>query len=231
MKKMKRLKLLVTAITLLLSVSSCKQDNYNGPDSTIYGSMLDAKTNQLVEQDIINGTQIELIEQGFANPVSQYMVIKNDGTFRNALVFGGTYEIRPVRGNCLPMEVQRFTVKGNTKIDFLVQPYIRLQNVAIQKTGSKVVASFNLEQVVPGKVKKIGLYAHTEAAVGEPLWLVKAEQTIDSSTNVNTVYQLEIDLPSNPALKQGMQYFFRVGALIDVSEAKPNYATATRLTL
>ena len=44
---------------------------------------LDIETGELVEQDIIDGAQIEFIEHGFENPETQYMVIKNNGTYRN----------------------------------------------------------------------------------------------------------------------------------------------------
>ncbi|MRG44514.1 DUF3823 domain-containing protein [Chitinophaga sp. SYP-B3965] len=228
---MKRIQLYAVAVSMLLASSCSKLDNYGAPDSALYGSILDIKTNELVEQDIINGTQIEFLEQGYENPISQYMVIKNDGTYRNNLVFSGAYDIRPVRGNCLPIDMQRIQVKGSTQLDFKVQPYIRVQNVSIQKIGTKVVATFNLEQTVAGKVKKIGLYAHPEPIVGEPVRTVAAEQQINTTTNINTVYRLEIDLPANASLKPGKEYFFRVGALIDVPEMKPNYAKAVRIVI
>lgn len=229
---MKRIQLYAIAVSMLLGVSSCKLDNYDAPNAALYGSILDIKTNELVEQDIINGMQIEFLEQGYESPVSQYMVIKNDGTYRNDLVFSGSYDIRPVRGNCLPVDMQRIEVKGSTKIDFKVQPYIRVQNVSIQKTGTKIVATFNLEQTVPNKVKKIGLYAHPEPVVGETIRTVAAEQQINVVSDPATVYRLEIDLPANAAnLKAGKEYFFRVGALIDAAETKPNYAKAVRVML
>jgi len=46
------------------------------------------------------------------------------------------------------------------------------------------------------------------------------------------VYTLQIDLPSNSSiLKPGTAYYFRIGALIDVGEAKLNYAPAIKITL
>ena len=45
-------------------------------------------------------------------------------------------------------------------------------------------------------------------------------------------FTINLNLPSNAdKLKKGESYFFRVGALIDVPEAKYNYAKAVRLTL
>ena len=48
----------------------------------------------------------------------------------------------------------------------------------------------------------------------------------------STVYTLEIDLEANKnELKPGKQYYFIIGALINASEAKLNYAAPIRITI
>ncbi|WP_353719368.1 DUF3823 domain-containing protein [Dyadobacter sp. 676] len=124
------------------------------------------------------------------------------------------------------------TIKGETKLDFKVQPYIRVKDASIEKVGTKVIAKFKLQQTVMNNVRKIGLYAHPEPSVGEPMRVAMAEQEINGAIDPNKVYQLEIDLPSNSnVLKAGNQYFFRAGALIDAPESKFNYAKAVRVEL
>jgi len=229
---MKKIKLYIPVFLLVLTVIACKIDNYPAPDAQLYGTFLDAETNEPVEQDIIRGSTIEFIEHGYASQTKQVMIVKNDGTYRNNLIFANTYTITPVRGNFVPTEPQEVTVKGETQLDFKVQPYIRVKDVKIEKVGTKVVATFKLQQTVINKVKKIGLYAHPEPAVGEPIRTVLADQEINTVSDPNKIYQLEIDVPSNSSnLKTGNQYFFRVGALIDAPESKFNYAKAVRLTL
>src|SRR5690554_4274096 len=132
---MKTLKYIGIALMGLV-LGSCELDqldNYDGPNATISGGIYDYQTGELVEQDIINGMQIEYVEHGFDNPQTQYMVVKNDGTYRNNLMFSGTYTIQPVRGNFVPVEAQEIEVSGDTRHDFEVQPYIRVRNVEIQK--------------------------------------------------------------------------------------------------
>jgi len=229
---MKNIKLYIPVLLLALATSSCKIDNYPAPDAQLHGTFLDIETNEPVEQDIIRGSTIEFIEHGYASQTKQVMIVKNDGTYRNDLIFSNTYTITPVRGNFVPAEPQEVTVKGETQLDFKVQPYIRVKDVKIETVGTKVVATFKLQQTVTNNVKKIGLYAHPEPAVGEPMRTVLADQEINAVTDPNKVYKLEIDLPSNSSnLKTGNQYFFRVGAIIDAPESKFNYAKAVRLTL
>lgn len=229
---MKKIKLYIPALLLLFAANACKIDNYPAPDSQLHGTFLDIETNEPVEQDIIRGSTIEYIEQGYESQTKQVMIVKNDGTYRNNLIFSNTYTITPVRGNFVPTQPQEVTVKGETQLDFKVQPYIRVKEAKIEKVGTKVVATFKLQQTVINNVKKIGLYAHPEPAVGEPMRTVLADQEINAVIDPNKVYKLEIDLPSNSSnLKAGSQYFFRVGAIIDAPESKFNYAKAVRLTL
>ena len=49
----------------LIAFMSCELDNYDMPNAALFGSIVDAETGELLEQDIINGTQIEYIELGF----------------------------------------------------------------------------------------------------------------------------------------------------------------------
>mgnify|MGYP000329196019 FL=1 len=160
----------------LFAVTSCdllEIDNYDGPNATIEGKILDIETGELVEQDIIDGAQIEFIEHGFENPETQYMVIKNNGTYRNNVMFAGSYTMSLMRGNFVSVKDQEVVVKGNTVYDFRVQPYICIKNASIQKNGSKVVAKFRLEKTVDQEVAEVALYGHREPNVGEPsrsLW-------------------------------------------------------------
>ncbi|KQS34024.1 DUF3823 domain-containing protein [Dyadobacter sp. Leaf189] len=216
----------------LLLLASCSIDNYPAPDAQLFGTILDIDTNEPVEQDIIRGSAIEYIEHGYASQTKQLMIFKNDGSYRNNLIFSNTYTIAPVRGNFVPLTPQEVTVNGETKLDFKVQPYIRVKDAKIEKVGSKVIASFKLQQTVINNVRKIGLYAHPEPSVGEPMRTALVEQEINGAVDANKVYTLELDVAANSnVLKTGNQYFFRIGAIIDAPESKFNYAKAVRLGL
>lgn len=215
-----------------LAFTACEKDNYDAPTAGLSGNFIDAETNELVQQDIIRGTTIELIEHGYDPVTPQYLIVKNDGTYDNSLLFANTYTVKPVRGNFIAVEAQEVKISGQTKLDFRVTPYIRLKDVQIVKNGGKVVATFRLQQNVGNNVQKIGLYAHSDARVGEPMRLVAAEQAINAVADPGHVYTLEIDLAANSSvLKPGNKYYFRAGALIDVGEAKLNYHPAVRLDI
>jgi|SRR5690606_176293 len=221
----------IIAIPLILFYS-CELDNYTAPDSAIHGGIYDEITGELIQQDIINGAQIEYIEHGYDNPEIQYLRFKPDGTFRNNLMFANTYTITPVRGNFVPIDSRTVDITGSTSIDFRVQPYIRINNVKIENKEGKIVATFNIEQTVTDRVHKIGLYGHLQPSVGEPMRSVYKESVLNAAVDEATLYHLEIDIATNSAnLTPGQEYYFRVGARIDIGEAKFNYAPAVRIKI
>lgn len=232
---MKSIKTFSIALASLFLLGGCELndlDNYEGPNAAINGAIYDKETGELVQQDIINGMQIEYIEHGFENPQTQYIVVKNDGTYRNNLMFAGDYTIRPVRGNFVPVEAEEIVVKGNTVKNFEVQPYIRVRNTKIEKQENKIVATFNLDQTVTNNVSRIGLFAHQEPNVGAPLNTVSSVVNLNEVTNDVTLYRLEINLEAHAGtLKAGNKYYFRVGALVDAPEAKYNYAPPVQIEL
>ncbi|WP_101690172.1 DUF3823 domain-containing protein [Dysgonomonas massiliensis] len=227
-----KLILIVLPSIVFLSCDLDDIDNYDGPNASIQGGIYDEETGELVEQDIINGVQIEYIEHGFENPQTQYQVVKNDGTFQNKMMFAGTYTMRAVRGNFVPTEDIEVKVKGNTEINFKVQPYIRIKNASIEKENGKIVATFSIQQTLQNKIKNVALFAHKEKNVGDPLAkTISVKQDINDITNESMVYTLTIDPSKYSEMKAGEKFYFRIGALMDVSEAKYNYVPAVRIDI
>jgi hypothetical protein len=228
---MKKLRILITLLSLVAWFTSCEMneiDNYPQPNAGLSGKIVDVETGEPVQQDIIRGAAIEIREHGYDPVTPQYLIIKNDGTYANTRLFANTYTVQPVRGNFKVVEAKDVVINGQTTLDFLVTPYIRIKEAKIERDGDIVRATFKMEQTSVNNVLKIGLYAHRDPHVGEPMQLAKKEINVNTVVDVNQVYTIEMDLFSDPDLvnNEGKVMFFRIGALIDVPEAKYNYAPA-----
>ena len=144
---------------LMMAVTSCEIDDFQGPDAQVFGAILDSLDGALVEQDIQTGSQIELQELGFPTLVSQFWVIKNNGEYRNNLVFSNNYDIYMRNGNYFPYSLKSVSIaSGENEIDFRVVPYIRVKNCTITRdqVNNRIVATFSLEAGKPvAKVKTI----------------------------------------------------------------------------
>jgi hypothetical protein len=231
---MKNLTITLALLSLVGMLTSCELnelDNYAPPTAGLYGEIIDDQTGELVQQDIIRGSQIEIIERGYTVP--QYLIFKNDGTYANTRLFANTYTVKPVRGNFKVMEAQEVNINGQTRLDFRVTPYIRVKDAQVTKTGNIIKATFKLEQTSVNNVLKVGLYAHLDPHVGETMQLAKQELNVNAVVDVNQVFTVQLDMTSDADLfnNAGKTLYFRIGALIDVPEAKYNYAPAVTIKL
>lgn len=225
-------KILIVAAAIF--VSSCEIDNMDGPDAIMYGEIIDAKTGELIGQDIFNGSLIRYTELGFDNPPVQQAFFKTDGTFRNNLMFSGKYDFFLNQGNFVPDTLRNVTLKkGENHVTFNVTPYIRISDVSIEQIGEgAVLAKFKLHQNTDDKVFKTGFFVHRESAVGDGIKYDKREKVING--NIPDGYEVSMVFPLDGTvkeLKRGNQYYFRVGAMSSAPAAKYNYAPAVRLTL
>ena len=227
-------------IILGVVVPSCKKDNYAAPDAELFGTFIDKDTKEPIAQDIISGTVIELIEHGWVTGqtnITQSLVAKGDGTYRNSDIFSGKYLVRAVRGNFQNIAaIDTFEIKkGSNKLDFEVVPYIRVKAPSIVKNGNIVTATFKLEQTTTQNVSRIGLYVHPNPNVGQPMKLVFVEQTLNRVTTPTETFTITLDLAAGSntswnTLRLGEQYYFSIGALSSATSAKYNYAPPVRLT-
>ncbi|GHS91438.1 hypothetical protein FACS1894174_01290 [Bacteroidia bacterium] len=229
MRNLYKLYILITVFTV--SMISCELDNYNGPDATIKGVVKDVKDGSLIEQDVDGGSKIIYKELGFENPEEQQMIFKVNGEYQNNVLFAARYDIYFNESNFVkPDTLKAYEIKkGANSLDFIVQPYIRVSNVSIVKSGNEIVATFTITPTVVNNVKQIGLFGHIDRIAGNQLALQRKTQDINAASKDTPVtYTLKL---STGGFKSGQEYYFRVGGIVDVANAKYNYAPSVRIMI
>lgn len=217
---------------LIAGLFSCELDNFDAPTASFAGKFIDSQTGELVEQDLVNGTVIQLAEHGYDPVGLQYLAVKNDGSFENRLLFENTYTVQPVRGNFYPLDEQEIRIASGTTMDFEVTPYLRILNPQISYSNGKVTATFNIEQTGAANVRKIGLFAHPNPVVGQPVQVFSVENDLNRDVTEDEVFTLEIEVANNSSVFGKYDIiFFRIGAIANAAESKYNYVTAERITL
>ena len=226
-----------TALLIILfplCFSSCEKDNLKGPDAKIFGQIRDLETGEPIQQDIIDGSLIYYIENGFDVPQLQTAVFKNDGSYRNNLMFSGNYKFVLTRGNYVSLDTLHIQIKkGNNEINFEAIPYLRLKNTTIDLIGERIHAKFTLEDPEVNGVNKIGLFVHSDVTVGNGIKIAWVEIVLDRDiTDGGEEFEIIYNLSSfADKITQGRDYYFRVGALSSASEARYNYAAPVKITL
>ncbi|MEQ9304242.1 MAG: DUF3823 domain-containing protein [Marinoscillum sp.] len=242
----KRLSLLGMVLVLF---SACELDNFEGPDSGLYGQILDEETGELVPQDIINGTLIEIWEDGYDPVTPQRLEVKNDGTYQDTRLFANTYSVIPVNTNfhnnaTIGIDTARVAIAGQTEFNLTVTPYVRIVDFDLTQNGTKVVARFKLEQPVdsvylaegdidktPVIINEVSLFAHFDPNVGREMSLGKTTENIKAviEVGVNDEYRLEFDTSRDTDFVDGGKIFMRVGALAEMPQARTNYGPTIEL--
>jgi hypothetical protein len=160
--------------------------------------------------------------------------------------------IRFANCNFFPYTLNDVVLKsGSNTIDFKVVPYIRVKdaNITYNSATKIVTAKFKLEAGKPTvKLKELQLYAFSDMHVGDPVKfpIVGGGNIINRNPAIaidpNVEYTLSIDVSKNLTTSVSDRfkffldgtYFFRVGALADVSgvgTVRRNYAPCVKLKL
>ena len=205
----------ILCIAMVALITSCSEfDNYDAPEGTLSGSVIDKVTGKTIITEQPQGFRIKYDEISWSDaPISQYFWGKSDGTFNNSKLFAGKYEITPVEGAFVIPDTKTvdITSGGVTTVDFTVTPYISFNGVSIVKTGANVIATFTLIKNVPtaeprdyrvfvtDKTPFVGTVVFESAQSSNEITLT------DSDFGVEKVVMLD-------NLNVGKKYFIRIGA-------------------
>ena len=155
---MKKILYILAMGALVGAGSSCKKiDNYDAPNATLTGSVVDATTGAGIQTEQGSGTRIKLLEISYtANPTPFYISSMQDGTFTNTKLFAGTNVIS-AEGPFVPMvqtddagktivdESQTVQIKNTTTVTFKVHPLLRVEWVG--------TPTFNPDGTITAQVK------------------------------------------------------------------------------
>lgn len=140
----------------LLMLSSCRMfeiDNYDEPEETIQGRVIDVKTgNPVLTDQGSEGIRVRLTELSWGDNVEHNpdFFCRPDGTFQNTKIFKGNYNIR-IDGPFIPLvretpdgtvladETITTDIKGTTKVEFKVQPFLNVKIVGDPTVSNGVV--------------------------------------------------------------------------------------------
>lgn len=155
-----------TFLCALFSFNSCdlfKVDNYDEPEETLQGEVVDVATGERVLTDQgSEGIRVRLTETSWGDNVQHNPDFNcmSDGTFQNTKLFRGTYNIRidgpfiPLvredeRGVPLADETKDMEIKGVTKVRFEVQPFLKVEWVGEPTiSNGKITAKVRVTRAV-----------------------------------------------------------------------------------
>ncbi len=185
---MKNIRYILMAVIAACFVTSCDWfvlDNQEDYDAQIHGTLIDAETGNPVYSEIYGSNTggwgvnvstgfIKVIELGWDSEAQQTWYVKNNGTYRNDLVFAGHYRMETTDANYYPVSSEFVLEKGDNEVNFTVTPYARFidHKISYDASAKKINATCTVELSDPVKTTKINeirLCCYTDNFVGSSL--------------------------------------------------------------
>lgn len=176
---MKKILYSVLICLAAISFNSCEIDNYDEPQETIKGRVVDAATGELLLTDQgSEGTRIRLRELSWtetAVPDNFDFFCMKEGIFQNTKVFKGNYNVRidgafiplvrkTIAGDTIADETIYIDIKGVTEVEFKVQPFLKLEWIGTPTiSAGKITATVKVTRAVSpadfkAKIEPMGGY-------------------------------------------------------------------------
>lgn len=229
---MKKIKLFVFFILSALLSSSCsKIDNYDAPEETLTGYLIDMITGEPLVTEQPNGFRIQLAEISWSdNPQLEYFWGKADGSFQNKRLFPGTYEVQPVEGPFFDVEPKTMEIKGTVDVVFEVMPYLHVTALNIERNGETLKVSYKIErQQVGGKIIDSRVFVSTNPNVGSniidtDLSPLKDLSSIPDEDILGSTFEETIT-----GLNSNKTYYIRIGARTENGEKRYNFTKVVEI--
>jgi hypothetical protein len=220
LKKIK-MKNILFFLTLVL-LSSCEIDNYDEPNLTVSGRIIDSQNSALVESGGSNGGTIVKFYQSNSSQALLFTTMP-DGTFTNSRVFPNNYRYTAEGPFQIITDTTSIAIKGNTEIEIKVVPNVRLTASVVSKSGTTATVKVTYEKVPTSEtLVKLGL-----------VWSNVTEPNIFTFTGGNIITKdvQSMNLTSGEEeftvtdLKAGTKYYVRATAVTNAPGNYYNYST------
>lgn len=131
---------------VMLAGAGCEIDNYEAPQITISGEIVDSQTGALVESGGINaGAVIKFYQNNSTQPLI-YNTFP-DGTFTNSKVFAGTYSFVAEGPFEMVDDNTTITINGDTQMKISVIPNIRLGISVVETDATSATIKLTYEKL------------------------------------------------------------------------------------
>ena len=217
------------AVLAAFCMTSCEWfllDNTEQHNATVSGKIIDAATGETVQTEINNGGSIRFVELGWDAEAFQSWSVKNNGTYRNNLVWAGDYRMETIEQNYYPITQEFKLEKGDNVVDFTVTPYLRYLSHSIKydAASKKIIATCEVQVADPTKtntLNEIRLCCYTDCFVGyaynnckDDAGAVKKNVSMDANGKATVTLEIDTQASANATeFKYERTHYVRLAAV------------------
>ncbi|MXV52912.1 DUF3823 domain-containing protein [Pedobacter sp. HMF7647] len=222
---------ILLGITLLAGSACTKIDNYDGPNASFEGKLVDATTGGNF-QTSTGSVRVRLEQISWSDtPSPQDIPSKFDGTFKDSKLFKGKYRITPIGGAFWPIyEPVEMDINGKSSHDFELTPYVVIKNLTSTLNGNELTLNFNIDAPVtagmPGVID-VQPYVNTTELVGAGASIYDYSDLMKVTLNKDWAALTDADKNMTlkiPGLLPGRTFYVRVGVRLNDSFKSSNFS-------
>ena len=252
---MKRISYTILIAACIVVLNACEKiDNYDEPEETVTGRIIDATTGNPIQiESGGGGIRISYHDLTWGQQTGNAVLprdfnVKPDGTYNNTKMFEGEYKIYPFNGPFVPLYSENATspvdnsktvyIKGVTTVDFVVEPFLKVEWVEepILNADKTITAKFKFTRGTTNPVYTA--FAPTDAwlFVSTTSFVSNASRNNNMSNSItytavqgNAALGTVVTITSKAAFPADdhRTYYVRVGArTADNIQKRYNYAEA-----
>lgn len=214
---------IVTCLVLLTSCFNTDVDNYDGPNASIEGQVIDNVTNEGIQTEQPNGFRVRLIESGYVNMIPIDFWGKPDGSFRNTQLFANEYRVIPIEGPFVMPDTARINISGSTEVSFTVTPFATVHASTPRVMGKNVIVDYTLTR--PAAISQNIIRSTTVVAKVPAVSNAVNDANVSHDLGGKTYAEIAATAFSDTLknLPSG-KHFVRVGTRTDNGQGKYNYS-------
>lgn len=240
---MKKILYIVLGV-LLMAVTSCMEtDNWDEPDVTVRGRVIDSYTGEnILTTQGDWGVRIWERTWTASAPTAQTLAVKQDGSYTNTKLFAGRYDMLPYGGPFWPVDTLKDVVfNGTTEQNFTVTPYLQLPGFEASLNGLKLTLTCQLKAPIRNGLPNIveikpflslNSFSGASSFIDIPEYNNQRKQINKSwmeevgDVETSNVYRIG-PLP----VKAGYTYYVRLGANVNDANRKYNYTEIIKIVV
>uniref|UniRef100_UPI00321787C5 DUF3823 domain-containing protein n=1 Tax=uncultured Draconibacterium sp. TaxID=1573823 RepID=UPI00321787C5 len=213
---------------LLISLSSCLEiDNYDGPQETVLGKIVDKQGRPVYANTGKSSVRIKMLDYGYSETPSEYYLnVKTDGTYINEKIFESNYTMIP-EGPFVPNEGQEnIFIRENTEVNFEVEPFFVVEwrePALVPNSDGTVTANIRITRGTDNPdyqedLNQVFIFISTTQYVGSNQYDQRVSAVV-SGSDAKNLLNIDASVSSKTSgsgeslvkLKSGYTYYVRVG--------------------
>lgn len=207
MKIKNHIYLLFAASVIMLA--GCKYDNYTAPSSMLSGTV--GYQGQAIGVRS-NAVQLELWQRGYQLFTKIPVYVQQDGTF-NAILFDGDYKLTYLKGVgpwVTKTDSIAVSVRGNTVVDFPVEPFFIIKSSTFVKNGTNITGTLTLQRVnTTNTLEAVRIYLNKGSIVDANINLANFSIAASAITDITAPITISVTIPTT--LSANDYLYARVG--------------------